>query len=83
MVLAMVEIARALGLRTIAEFVESDAILQRLREFEVDFVQGYHVGRPAPVEEIAPIVHLEAEPEIRVSSASRRAARRPRSRSSS
>ena len=52
MVAAMVEIARALGLRTIAEFVESDAILARLREFDVDFVQGYHVGRPAPVEEM-------------------------------
>ena len=52
MVLAMVEIARALGLRTIAEFVETREILERLREFGVDFVQGYHVGHPAPVEEI-------------------------------
>jgi len=55
MVQAMVEIARALGLRTIAEFVESGAILQQLRKFEVDFVQGYHIGHPAPVEDIAPI----------------------------
>lgn len=55
MVKAMVEIARALGLQTIAEFVESDAILTKLREFGVDFVQGYHVGRPAPVEELLPL----------------------------
>jgi diguanylate cyclase (GGDEF)-like protein/PAS domain S-box-containing protein len=55
MVSAMVEIARALGLRTIAEFVENAAILEQLREFGVDFVQGYHVGKPAPVEELAPV----------------------------
>ncbi len=55
MVSAMVEIARALGLRTIAEFVESAPVLERLREFGVDFAQGYHVGRPAPVAELAPV----------------------------
>ncbi len=55
MVSAMVEIARALGLRTIAEFVESEEILIKLREFGVDFAQGYHVGRPRPIEELAPI----------------------------
>jgi EAL domain-containing protein (putative c-di-GMP-specific phosphodiesterase class I) len=45
-----------LGLRTIAEFVESEAILDRLRDFGVDFAQGYHVGKPAPVEELAPVM---------------------------
>jgi diguanylate cyclase (GGDEF)-like protein/PAS domain S-box-containing protein len=55
MVSAMVEIARALGLRTIAEFVESEAILDQLREFGVDFAQGYHVGKPTPVEQLAPV----------------------------
>ena len=47
--------ARALGLRTIAEFVENAEILERLREFGVDFAQGYHIGKPAPVEELAPV----------------------------
>jgi diguanylate cyclase (GGDEF)-like protein/PAS domain S-box-containing protein len=55
MVSAMVEIARALGLQTIAEFVENGAILDRLRDFGVDFAQGYHVGKPAPIEELAPV----------------------------
>lgn len=55
MVSAMVEIARALGLRTIAEFVENEEILDKLREFGVDFAQGYHIGKPGPVEDIAPI----------------------------
>ena len=55
MVSAMVEIARALGLRTVAEFVENAEILERLREFGVDFAQGYHVGKPVPIKELAPV----------------------------
>ena len=47
--------AEAIAEKTIAEFVESDAILTKLREFGVDFVQGYHVGRPARVEELLPL----------------------------
>ena len=56
MVSAMVEIARALGLRTIAEFVENEEILTQLRSFNVDFVQGYHVGKPAPVAQLERVV---------------------------
>ena len=55
MVSAMVEIARALGLQTIAECVENEEILEQLRDFGVDFAQGYHVGGPTPVEELAPV----------------------------
>ena len=51
MVKAMVEIARSLDLRTIAECVESAETLQLLREYGVDFAQGYHLGRPAPTAE--------------------------------
>jgi EAL domain-containing protein (putative c-di-GMP-specific phosphodiesterase class I) len=52
MVRAMVDIAGGLGLRTIAEFVESEATLELLREYGVDFVQGFHVGRPRPLDEL-------------------------------
>jgi diguanylate cyclase (GGDEF)-like protein len=44
---AIVEIARGLGKRTIAEFVEDEATTQMLREYGVDMAQGYHLGRPA------------------------------------
>jgi len=47
--------ARALELRTIAECVESSEILDKLCDFGVDFARGYHVGKPGPVEELAPI----------------------------
>lgn len=52
MVRAMVQIARAVGMQTIAEFVESAETLELLRECGVDFVQGYHLARPAPVDEV-------------------------------
>lgn len=46
MVKAMNEIAHALGKRTVAEFVENESALAVLREYGVDFAQGFHLGRP-------------------------------------
>ena len=40
---------RELGVRTIAEHVESQETLEILREIGVDFAQGYHTGRPLPL----------------------------------
>ncbi|MDQ3435188.1 MAG: EAL domain-containing protein [Actinomycetota bacterium] len=51
LVRALVDIAHGLGKRTIAEFVEDEATLQLLKELGVDYVQGFHVARPAPIEE--------------------------------
>ncbi|MDZ7661371.1 EAL domain-containing protein [Thiohalophilus sp.] len=46
MVRSMNQIAHALGKQTIAEFVENEKTLVLLREFEVDFAQGHHLGKP-------------------------------------
>jgi len=46
---AMVELAHGLGKQTIAEFVEDEQTLQLLGELGVDYAQGYHIGRPAPL----------------------------------
>jgi diguanylate cyclase (GGDEF)-like protein len=43
---AIVEIARGLGKRTIAEFVQDDETTRMLREYGVDMAQGFHLGRP-------------------------------------
>lgn len=40
-------VIKGLGKKTIAEGVEDEATLLLLREYDVDFAQGYHVGRPA------------------------------------
>jgi EAL domain-containing protein (putative c-di-GMP-specific phosphodiesterase class I) len=50
---AMVEsinrIGQMVGLKTIAEYVESDEIMEGLIEIGVDFAQGYGVARPKPL----------------------------------
>ena len=49
MVKALIDMARALGKKTIAEFVENEAILEQLIELNVDYVQGYGIARPQPL----------------------------------
>ncbi len=49
MVRSINEIGHVMGMRTIAEFVENDAILRLLSEIGVDYAQGYGVGRPMPI----------------------------------
>lgn len=48
---AIVEIARGLGKRTIAEFVEDEGTEKLLREYGVDMAQGYYLGRPVDAAE--------------------------------
>jgi diguanylate cyclase (GGDEF)-like protein/PAS domain S-box-containing protein len=56
---AVVDIARGLGKRTIAEFVEDAETLELLRGMGVDFAQGYHIAKPAPLPLVeAPLPHL-------------------------
>lgn len=45
---AMVDVAKGLGKRTVAEFVEDAATLEMLNSLGVDMVQGYHLHRPGP-----------------------------------
>jgi diguanylate cyclase (GGDEF)-like protein/PAS domain S-box-containing protein len=55
MVEAIHRIGQVMGLRTIAEAVESDAVLTRLCELGVDFAQGTHVAVPQPFEIERPV----------------------------
>jgi EAL domain-containing protein (putative c-di-GMP-specific phosphodiesterase class I) len=50
LVRGMVMVARGLGIKTIAECVEDGEALARLRDFGVDYAQGFYVGRPQPAE---------------------------------
>jgi diguanylate cyclase (GGDEF)-like protein/PAS domain S-box-containing protein len=49
MVTAMIKLARSLNFQVIAEQVEDLGSLDSARRMGVDFVQGYQVGRPAPL----------------------------------
>lgn len=53
MVRSINEIGHLLGMKTVAEYVESDAILKRLQAIGVDYVQGYAIGKPFPMDELA------------------------------
>jgi EAL domain-containing protein (putative c-di-GMP-specific phosphodiesterase class I) len=43
---ALTEVSQAVGKKTVAEFVENEAILQILHDFGIDYAQGYHIGKP-------------------------------------
>jgi len=45
---ALVGVVHGMGRRTIAEFVGDAATLSLLRDYGVDYAQGYEVGRPRP-----------------------------------
>lgn len=72
---AIVSLARGFDLMTVAEGVEDGETLELLCELGVDCAQGYHLGRPAPVEPRPapnptskrsgrqPTGHQDAEPE--------------------
>jgi EAL domain-containing protein (putative c-di-GMP-specific phosphodiesterase class I) len=51
-VASIVEIARGMGKKTIAEFVSDRHILRKVRELGVDFAQAYHVGAPVAISEL-------------------------------
>ncbi len=43
-----IELAHNLGLRVVAEGVENDDVLRKLRQLKCDVAQGYHILRPQP-----------------------------------
>ncbi len=49
LVQAIVEVARGLGQKTIAEFVHDEETAELLRSYGVDYGQGFHMGRPLPL----------------------------------
>ncbi len=53
MVEAIHNIAHRMGLRTVAEFVQNDTTIDMLRRLGVDYVQGYGVEKPRPLDDEA------------------------------
>jgi EAL domain-containing protein (putative c-di-GMP-specific phosphodiesterase class I) len=57
---AINRIGHIMGIRTVAEYAENQAIIDELRRMGVDFAQGYGVGRPVPM--LEPGMKLAAPP---------------------
>jgi diguanylate cyclase (GGDEF)-like protein/PAS domain S-box-containing protein len=51
LVRAIVEVARGLGKKTIAEYVADEATVELLRRIGVDYGQGFYLGEPQPLDE--------------------------------
>ncbi len=49
---SLIELVRSLGLRSIAEGVEAGCQLELLRSLGCDYVQGFHIARPMPLEQL-------------------------------
>jgi diguanylate cyclase (GGDEF)-like protein len=49
MVSAINQVGQIMGIKTIAEFVENDEILSALKVINVDYVQGYGIEKPMPL----------------------------------
>jgi predicted signal transduction protein with EAL and GGDEF domain len=45
-------LAHAMGLRLVAEGVEDETTAQALLDMDVDLLQGYHIARPMPAEQV-------------------------------
>jgi len=52
MVRSIHEVGKIMGIKTLAEYVENEAIFNLLLEIGVDFVQGRHIREPKPLESI-------------------------------
>jgi diguanylate cyclase (GGDEF)-like protein/PAS domain S-box-containing protein len=52
---ALVDVCEGLGIKTVAEFVTDQPTMDMVRELGVDFAQGYHHGKPAPVSSLRPV----------------------------
>ena len=50
MVRSINDIGRVMGKKTVAEYVDSEAVLQKLNEIGVDYAQGFAVGEPMPLQ---------------------------------
>ncbi|MDQ1540401.1 MAG: hypothetical protein QOH29_1127, partial [Actinomycetota bacterium] len=47
---SVVNIAKRFGLETVAEGVENQETFELLADMDVDYAQGYHLGRPGPLD---------------------------------
>ena len=62
---SMTKIAKVMQAATVAEHVENDLVMQQMRKFGMDFVQGFAIGKPRPLAEVlqgmGPPAMLDAE----------------------
>ncbi|HUO18680.1 MAG TPA: EAL domain-containing protein [Steroidobacteraceae bacterium] len=63
MVRAIAELSRSMSVITVAEYIETEAISQRVAELGVDYGQGFAIGRPIALTELLNELPLPSAPE--------------------
>lgn len=58
MVKSINEVGHVMNKKTIAEFVENEAIFNLLKALGIDYAQGYGIGKPVPLADLKPIKSL-------------------------
>jgi diguanylate cyclase (GGDEF)-like protein len=58
---AMVTLAQDLGISTVAEYAETDQIIQRLTELGVEYAQGYAVEKPRALAQVLAELRIQQE----------------------
>lgn len=57
---SIIELAKQLNMRTVAEGVETTRDVTLSREIGVDYIQGYHIAKPMPAEDLSQwIAHFQ------------------------
>jgi EAL domain-containing protein (putative c-di-GMP-specific phosphodiesterase class I) len=62
---AAIDIAHSLGLKAVAEGVETEEVWRRLRMLGCDWAQGFLIARPAPAEHVSGLLEPGAQNPIR------------------
>jgi len=60
MVSSIHQLGRAMHIKTVAEFVETDKILEKLADIGIDYAQGYGIARPGPLSGLQAVVRQTA-----------------------
>lgn len=64
---AINRVAHVMGIKTIAEYVESHEIVSKLSSIGVDYVQGYYIGKPVPFDKYSLSVEMAKNAQINAS----------------
>ena len=51
-VLCFVDVARLTGVQTVAECVDREEVLERVRQIGIDHAQGFLVHEPVPIDDV-------------------------------
>ena len=52
------DVAKVVGIQTVAEFVDNDAVLKRLTDMGIHYAQGYLLHKPSPINELIGVTVL-------------------------